>query len=241
MIEAIDLKKLRNPEYLQFMADALGHVQNNNPATLQIEPQYEALRAKYAESDELFKLPLANERTKGLSTLDGKRDKALTGISLVVTGYLNHFDPAYATAADRLNRNIKLYGEQIYRQSYQAQSATLTSMINDWDTNSDLADAIDLLGLKEWKDNMARNNNDFIDLYNQRTQDYGNEPTYNLLSKRAETNTAYYALIAMLEARKLIANNSSYDRVFGELNASINQYNTLLNNRSGRNNDNEEE
>ena len=60
MIHAIELKDLRNPEYLQFISDTLALVENNDPAILKVERQMTDLQAKYDECDALFKLPLAN-------------------------------------------------------------------------------------------------------------------------------------------------------------------------------------
>lgn len=241
MIHAIELKDLRNPEYLQFISDALTLVENNDPAILKVERQMTDLQAKYDECDALFKLPLANERTEGLTILDGKRDKALGGISYVVKGYMNHYEPEMAAAADRVYRNIRQYGKSIQNQSLQAESATITNMIKDWDTNPSLTADIELLQLKEWKDYLSTTNNDFIALYSQRTQDYGSEPTDNLLGKRTETNATYYKLVEMLEARQLTNESISYDKVFGDLNASIDQYNTLINNRRARNKKNKDD
>ena len=241
MIHAIELKDLRNPEYLQFISDTLALVENNDPAILMVERQMTDLQAKYDECDALFKLPLANERTEGLTILDGKRDKALGGISYVVKGYMNHFEPAMAAAADRVYRNIRQYGKSIQNQSLQAESATITNMTKDWETNPSLTADIELLQLKEWKDYLSTTNNDFIALYNQRTQDYGSEPTDNLLGKRTETNATYYKLVEMLEARQLTNESISYDKVFGDLNASIDQYNTLINNRRARNKKNKDD
>ena len=241
MIHAIELKDLRNAEYLQFISDALTLVGENNPANLKVEPQMSNLQAKYDECDALFKLPLANERTEGLTILDGKRDRALGGISYVVKGYMNHYEPEMAAAADRVYKNIRQYGKSIQNQSLQAESATITNMIKDWDTNPALTADIELLQLKEWKDYLSTTNNDFIALYSQRTQDYGSEPTDNLLGKRTETNATYYKLVEMLEARQLTNESISYDKVFGDLNASIDQYNTLINNRRARNKKNKDD
>ena len=241
MIHAIELKDLRNPEYLQFISDTLALVENNDPAILMVERQMADLQAKYDECDALFKLPLANERTEGLTILDGKRDTALGGISYVVKGYMNHYEPEMAAAADRVYRNIRQYGKSIQNQSLQAESATITNMTKDWETNPSLTADIELLQLKEWKDYLSTTNNDFIALYSQRTQDYGSEPTDNLLGKRTEINATYYKLVEMLEARQLTNESISYDKVFGDLNASIDQYNTLINNRRARNKKNKDD
>ena len=49
------------------------------------------------------------------------------------------------------------------------------------------------------------------------------------------------APVALLEARQLTNESISYDKVFGDLNASIDQYNTLINNRRARNKKNKDD
>jgi 50S ribosomal subunit-associated GTPase HflX len=55
MIQAIDLTKLRNAEYLQFTTDVLRIVDINNPTTLQVQAKYDALNDFKNDLETLFK------------------------------------------------------------------------------------------------------------------------------------------------------------------------------------------
>ena len=77
-------------------------------------------------------------------------------------------------------------------------------------------------------------NTAFDEKYLDRTQDYGNATPENLKSKREETNAVYFNLRNLIDAFHLIAETtpSPYTTVINQLNALIDQYNSLLNNRA---------
>lgn len=133
MINSIDLPRLRNANYLQFQKDFLSIISRNNPATLQIETKFDDLSAKTEELESLFKKALANPMSQELLVLDGRRDDAINGIYYTALANSYHYEAATKQAADAILANINLYGSGIVRLNYQAETATLTSLINDWE------------------------------------------------------------------------------------------------------------
>ncbi|GGG65924.1 DUF6261 family protein [Epilithonimonas arachidiradicis] len=230
MINSIDITRLRNANYLQFQKDFLEIISRNNPAVLQIETKYDELSAKTNELESLFKKVLANPISQELLVLDERRDSAVNGIYYIALGYSYHYDTNLKQAAEALLANIKLYGSGIARLNYQAETATINSLMNDWDNKPELSQAIDTLGLKSWKDELGNINTEFSTRYLDRTQDYGNATPETLKIKREETNTVYYALRDRINALHLLVETptSPYNTVINQLNALIEQYNLLL-------------
>jgi len=230
MINSIDITRLRNANYLQFQKDFLEIISRNNPAVLQIETKYNDLSDKTNELENLFKKVLANPISQELLVLDERRDAAVNGIYYLALGNSYHYDSNLKQAADALLANIKLYGSGIARLNYQAETATINSLINDWDNKPELSQAIDILGLKAWKDELGSINTEFSTRYLDRTQDYGNATPETLKIKREETNTVYYALRDRINALHLLVETppSPYSTVINQLNALIEQYNLLL-------------
>ena len=231
MINAINLQKLRNAEFLQFLSYVIDILEDNDPAVLKVVPQFQALQTQYAGCDTLFKLPPGSNLTDALAAADAKRDDILAGLSQLISGYCNHFDPDHKAATLLLDQNISKYGSKIYQLNYQAESSTIKSLVGDWETDPQLSAASTLLGLNSWKQELSNANNQFIALYTQRTQEYGAQPTDTLWAKRKEANAAYTNLVKYLEAHATLDTTNAYGKVFGELNALIDQYNTLLNGR----------
>ena len=232
MINAIDLKGLRNAEYVQFSNDISALVLQNDPQTLGVATQYQAFTTKITEIESLFKTQQASEITEEIQQLDLRRDNAITGITTVITGYLNHFNPAIVKAAQIINENLKLYGTGIARENYQAETAIITSIVGDWETNPALTQALVDLNLTSWKDELKAANTLFNEKYIARTKEYGNANPDTLLKKREETNAAYYELRKHIDAQGVVNNNPApYVKVVNEMNALIEQYNTVLTTR----------
>ncbi|WP_133158372.1 hypothetical protein, partial [Flavobacterium columnare] len=84
MINAIDLVKLRNAEYLQFMKDFVTIVERNDPNALNVTAKLADLQTKVGEMDTLFKKMLANENTTTLLNIDKRRDDCINGLFYVV-------------------------------------------------------------------------------------------------------------------------------------------------------------
>lgn len=230
MIKSIDLHNLRNANYLQFQKDFLEIILRNNPEVLQIVTKYKDLSDKTNELENLFKKVLANPISQELLVLDERRDAVVNGIYYIALGYSYHYEEDTKQAAEALLANFKLYGSGIARLNYQAETATINSLMNDWDNKPELSQAIDTLGLRNWKNELGSINTEFSTRYLDRTQDYGNATPETLKIKREETNSVYFALRDRINALHLLVETppSPYSTVINQLNALIEQYNLLL-------------
>ena len=233
-MNAIDLTKLRNAEYLQYIKNFFAIVQRNNPTLLQVQAKYDALVSKSDELDALFKKILANENTAGILALDVRRDNAISGMYYVAQGYDYHFDPLLQAAGKKIKDSLSLYGGGISRLNYQAETATINSLIMDWENKPELTAAISTLNLSDWKNELKAANTAFDEKYLDRTQEYGDATPENLKTKRDETNSVYYALRDRIDALHLLVDvpPSPYTTVINQLNALIDQYNDVLKNRA---------
>lgn len=234
MMNGINLANLRNAEYLQYTKNFADIVKRNNPTLLNVQAKYDALLSKSGELDALFKKILANENTAEILALDERRDDAINGIYYVAQGYDYHFTALLQTAGKKIKDSISLYGSSIWKLNYQSETATISSLILDWENKPELTAALNTLNLTAWKDELKAANIAFNEKYLDRTQEYGNATPENLKSKREETNQVYYELRNRIDALHLLEETapSPYSTVINQLNALIDQYNTLLNNRA---------
>lgn len=232
-MNAIDLFKLRNAEYLQYVKDYLAILNLNNPQQLEIEAKLTDLTARTTELETLYKKALASEKTQELLALDERRDDAVNGIYYFLLGNTYHFETDRQQKAELLLGNMALYGSGISRLNYQAETATINNLLRDWENKPELADAIILFDLSSWVNEMKAANEEFNTQYLLRTQEYGDANPDTIKSKREETNLAYYALRNRVDALHLLVETppSPYTTVINQLNALTDQYNVLLVNR----------
>lgn len=228
MIESIDLIRLRNGEYVQFANDVLKIVQLNDPTVLQVLAKYDAMNAVKIDLEELYKKSTENPITAEIEDLDKRRDNAVSGILGVVNGYGFYFDEAISGPAKVVQNYLKIYTDNIAQENYNAETATITNMVNDFENKPELTAALTTLHLLDWKDELKNSNNKFNDRYIARTQDLATASADNLKSKRVEANTAYYELRDHIFSHSIIAPSALYTKTINEINALIAQYNTLL-------------
>jgi hypothetical protein len=239
MIDSIDLKGLRNAEYIQFMDNFRDLVIKNDPTMLGVAVQQTVFVGKIVEIENLFKLQQANKFTEEVQALDLRRDNAINGISLVINGYTNHFDTKISIAAQTITKNLKNYGVGIARENLVAETAILNSLIADWEKKQELAQALTALNLTTWKEELKDANTLFDEKYLARTQEYAEANPDTLLKKREECNQSYYELRKHIDAHGVINETDVYKKTTNDLNALIAQYNTLLNNRLANANKND--
>jgi hypothetical protein len=231
MINAIDLAKLRNGEFLQFGTNVSDLVESNNPKGLNVEVQHAVFKTKVNETAALFNTERSSAITQELILLDERRDRAITGITTVIDGYCSHYFAETAQAANLLANDLQLFGAGIARQNFQAETASVNGIVNDWETKPELTAALATLGLTPWKEELKTANQLFDQKYLARTKEYSAANPDTLKSKREETMGAYYELRKYLEAYATIQNTAEYKKVISELNALIDQYTALINGR----------
>ena len=234
MINSIDLQRLRNGEYSQLLQDVLSITSKNDPATMQVEAQFNVLKAIATEIEILFKVPTGSAITANLEMYDLQRDNALTGILSLVRGYGYSDDDTVKKHADTLAVHLAIFGSDIASDSYQSETSSIRNIINDWDTKPALTTAITALNLQSWRTALENANNSFSQTYLLRAQEMGSDTTESLKAKRLQANDAYYALRDNINAYYTIKNGAEpYSTVVAFINGLLGNYNDLLARRTG--------
>ena len=228
MIQSIDLTKLRNGEYIQFTSDVLKIVELNNPTTLQVNEKFDAMSTIKTELEALFKKSTENPITAEIENLDKRRDNAVSGILGMINSYGFHYDGAVSGQAKVVQNYLKLYTNNIAQENYNAETATINNIVNDFENKPELLAALTELHLIEWKDELKDANTKFNVTYIARTQDLATATPDTLKSKRLVANTAYYELRDRIDAFAVINPSALYTKTISEIDALITQYNTLL-------------
>ncbi|MCD1116222.1 DUF6261 family protein [Chryseobacterium turcicum] len=233
MMNSIDLPKLRNAEYLQYMKDFSSIINLNNAGQFDIETKLNAFTTKIGELEALYKKALASEKTQAVLALDERRDAAMNGINYFLLSQTYHFQTENRKNAQLLLDSINMYGSSIARLNYQAETATLNNLIRDWENKPELTNALMAFNLLSWVNEMKAANDEFNTQYLSRTQEYGDANPETIKIKREEVNLAYYALRNRIDALHLLVETppSPYVTVINQLNALTDQYNVLLFNR----------
>ncbi len=234
MINSIDLVRLRNGEYLQFMQDVLSITRDNDPALMKVQAPFAELETITGEIESLFKIPTGSAITAELEKYDLLRDNALRGIIGMLRANSYSEDPIITHHADMLSTHLDLFGKDITADSYQSETTSIRNIIADWDAKPDLKAAVIALNLNSWRLALENANNSFLEYYLLRAKEQGFNVTESLKTKRLKANEAYYTLRDKLNAYYVIENGiEPYKSVVAYINGLLTNYNDLLNRRQG--------
>lgn len=231
MINGIDLRMLRNGEFIQFISDFSELVDSNDPAILGVVAQQSAFKIKIEKVNPLFGNRRASKYTSQLRLLDQRRNKAVDGIGYAIKSYCHHFDDQVAASSNLLAKNLRLFGKSITRQNKLAKSATIKVIVDGWETKPQLTSALELLGLTTWVTELKTANQLYDQVYLERVEEYAAVSPDTMKGKRAETVAAYYELRKFLEANEVLRHDSVYEKTINTLNTLIESYNLLITKR----------
>ena len=233
-MKAITLYDLKNGEYLNFLKNYSQIIELNNANTLLVEDEKNALDAEITKIDALYSISQKSELTPEIEALDARRDKAINGIVITINGLSYHFDSAKSNAANLLTEALKPYGSGIANLNYVLETAQIESLVADITSKPHLMDAANELGIADWFTELATANTEFNSKYLARTQQLGAANPDNIKALRQVANQKYYDLRDMLDGFYITKKKiDPWKKTINELNALIDQYNTLLNNRKG--------
>lgn len=230
IIKGIHLFALRNSEFAQFTSDVLELIKRNDPVTLQVEEAYNALLVENEQLIDLMKPEKGSTLTEQVEAADQRRDLAVSGINQVVSGYTNHYDETTRTHALTLQRHLEQYGAiGLARENYQSETASIRSVVADWEAKAPLAEAITFLNLTGWKEELIQANAAFSDLYINRTEETGSASPETVRSKRLDMVPQYYELRDLIASYYTIQKGAEpYGSIVSKLNALIDKYQALL-------------
>lgn len=202
--------------------------------------QVEALQKVHDQMNVSFKKEISSAKTGDLKELDKQRDRAIRGITILTRSYEYHFEENKVRASDAILRSIRKYAKNIAQLSYQEETGVLQNLIEDWNTETSLQEAIALLGLEAWKKELARANEAFDEMYLARTQESAKKQTIVSTSAiRKKVEEQYEQVEQHILANSILNPSTELTELIGDLNALTEKYNTEASRRIRKNEGNE--
>lgn len=231
-LNSIDLAKLRNGEFSQFLVDVLSIVQQNDPTVLKVVSQHQNLTVSSQDIEKLFKVPSGSVLSDELLALDARRDEAITGLNAIITGFTYSTDPGAKQAALLLQNHLSSFGANIARDSYQSETSSIRNILDDWQAKPPLTAALTTLNLGNWRDELASANTSFGEQYVARAVETGTASPDTIKAKRIEANNAYYKLRDRLNSHFDINDGAEpWATTVASINGLVDYYNSTLSRR----------
>lgn len=227
MIKKVRNFMLRNSEFLQFMFDVISICLKHKAKTTDIQTQVTALNTSVTNLASVFKVEQGSILSKTLHDLDLRRDNCFIGTCQLINSHLRSPIALMQNAATLLENNIEKYGHNIAELNYPAETSTINSILKDWENDSRLTSATELLNLAPWINELQTTNQEFNNIFMNRVEETNQKPSLKTIEARKVTTAAYRTLVQHIDARALLASDNSYEALVGELNVLIVKYNRV--------------
>jgi hypothetical protein len=221
-IKKIDLSHLRNETHYQFFnlfRDLLGLF----PYIMSLITElYQQLIILLDRESQLVDAERSSDLSKPLAEADRKIDEIVIGINNLINAGLYHFDQQVRAAAKILKSRMKDFGS-ISSKPYEEEAAAVKLLISD--LNGKHAQQRDLLGLREWVDQLAVAENEFDTIFKQRNLEFSEKPDYNLRKVRKEIDVVYQQITERIDAAAVSPPSPpspEFDAFIRQLNEEIN-------------------
>ncbi|MDR1199496.1 MAG: DUF6261 family protein [Prevotellaceae bacterium] len=223
-ISSITLKNLRNNMHFAFMRSILELLQTQAANITHITEQMSAFAALVADEDAALDIVKRYELTEQIHDEDHRRDTAFYGMREIIRSCIRHFDPDKRDAAIRLDAVFEDY-KKTPKKPLPEESADLHNLVQRIEAlNADIA----LLGLGDWLNEMKQANNNVVAFTASRESEAAARAQFKMTNIRAEADAAYAEITARLEAAATLEGADTYKNLFGEINARIAEYNTII-------------
>jgi hypothetical protein len=225
MISEPKLRTYRNDEFIAFMNDTLALLTRANIAALstaqgELQTAYDALETS-------FKVSQGSLLTASVQDLDARRDAAIRGIHSTAKAYAFHYDTTMQSAGVAVSKAISKYGSRIAQLNYQAQTATLKSLIKDFEADADLTAALALLNLDTWVAEMKAANIAFEEKYLDRVTDQAGKKVAPVSEQRPAAIAAYDTVVKHIQANEILNPSAALTELQGQLSELVTKYNGL--------------
>lgn len=231
-IENLKLTNLRNDEHFQFQTEFKELVETYTVETLGIEDAFAVYLVVYINESQALDVVRKSAVTDDIAQADGLRDNTYRGLSDTVKGAANHFKPEKREAAERLMLLLGHFGN-INAKSYDAQTASISALVND--LNTGYAADVATLKLEDWVAELQSNNAAFEALMDERYKDSSERTELKMKDVRTEIDAEYRTIAERIDALSVVNGPETYAPFVNELNARIERYNNTIAQRQGRN------
>ena len=192
MIKSVYFNSLTKGDFIAFMSDVVTLYNRVSHPTL--APYVIALTDAVADLKTAYGQERGSVLTDSVQEMNKRRDDAIRGIKTIAKGYLFHADPTVRGAADLLLRSMNKYSKRINKLNQREKSATIKALLNEWTNDVMLADAINLLHLQDWKQELSATNTDFRTIFLDRVQGEAEKSVPPVTRQRPAVTEVYRTL-----------------------------------------------
>lgn len=222
------LIRYRNSEFIQYLRDTVTIFKAFDLKALKLDGFVIPIETNIGELDKVFVIAAKNGNTEPLEAADARRDDAVIGIRTVALGYERHHQENIRTAAKTILTLMDKFGTGIAAYGHIAETNAITSIVKEFETVPQAADAIATLNLLDWIAELKEANITFNDIFIARNKDIADQPDQNLKALRTPAMASYNNLINKTEAYFNITDKAEYKDLLNQIDTIVLKYNASV-------------
>ena len=228
----LNYARLRNETHVEYHEVVDGILLKYDPVALGYKAKYDNYHTAFNSEVNVLDIVQKSPYTQEIVTQDELRDNVYQGLVTATRSFLFHFNESKRKAAERIEMVINSYGK-IKRKTYDQETAAIDDLLRELFTA--YSDDVALLGIGEWTNRLADDNEQFKNLMQARYQEISQRPASRMAIARKELDTVFAALLKYIEALMTVAGDiSAYLPLVAELNSVTTRYRNLLAQQQGR-------
>jgi hypothetical protein len=227
----IRLFSLRNEEWFQFMTEVRDLIVLFTAEALSVVELFVLFLKLYADADVAIEIIRKSPETEKMTEADRLRDQLFHGLNATIRAAVSHFNPAHSEAARQLTMLLDHFGNLAQKASNE-ETAGIYNLVQEF--RGRYAGFIATLGLTEWVEQLAAQNEAYETLVRSRNEEVAERPKLHVKQVRRELDDVYRQIIERIEAFCLVQGPESYATFIDRLNAFVTRYNNVVAQRRGQ-------
>ena len=217
----INIQRMNNGAHFTFVSNILARAEADTAVKGKAADQVNNLKAAVSAEDEALKISQKSLLTDEIAKADNDRDALYAGYKKAVEGFLAMPIADMAQAAKILSQHIKDYKINTADQ-LDKETGLLVNFITDLEDK--YTAQVTKLGLTAFVTNMKEANERVRTLTLQRTNEKMGVTVGALKAARTASDTAYRALVKMVNALALVLGAKDYTAFIDYVNTEITHY-----------------
>ena len=217
----INIQRMNNGAHFTFVSNILARAEADTAVKGKAADQVNNLKAAVSAEDEALKISQKSLLTDEIAKADSDRDALYAGYKKAVEGFLAMPIADMAQAAKILSQHIKDYKINTADQ-LDKETGLLVNFITDLEDK--YTAQVTKLGLTAFVTNMKEANERVRTLTLQRTNEKMGVTVGALKAARTASDTAYRALVKMVNALALVLGEKDYTAFIDYVNTEVTHY-----------------
>ncbi len=230
LIESTNLQRAHLMDFFEVMNIVESFLQKEDLEALKLTQVAGEFTQTLAVLEEALTQARKTGITESLLEADSLRDNTFTGFNTVLKGMTYFPDDTISQSAIAITDVVEKYGKQIQRLPQREETAVLINLIEDLKSEQYTPKVI-ATGLTAWVEQLEQTNNEFENLYTQRTEKEAQFIVGLTKTERENMQKMFVKLCQTINAYAFLEGATNYQPLADKINTEIGNVQQMIKRR----------